>query len=229
MSGKTGGEFSVVGGGWAQCIRAIKMLSVVFLSLSLVTLISPYAINQLPGEPVSQKDVDLFGDFYKSSVDYSRLKLHRSSEGDIFLNLIGGVNAFAFGDVVIIRTKIEAPPAKKNYLSYVKMHEFAHHWQYQNCGSWTTVLKRAFELAAAGKIHGLYDYKLEEGKDLSEFGMEQQATILADYFALQTEDDTFSLYVKGGVSKEVNENLLNKTLSKFLENPSYIKKRGCPR
>ena len=58
------------------------------------------------------------------------------------------------------------------------IHEFTHVWQHQN-GMWV-------------RTRGLfsnfvdYNYSLDRKKKLSDYGMEQQASIVADYFILKT-------------------------------------------
>lgn len=58
------------------------------------------------------------------------------------------------------------------------MHEIVHVWQYQmgmNVAFW-----------GAGSAFADYDYQLANDKVLSDYGMEQQAEILADYWCLKT-------------------------------------------
>lgn len=57
------------------------------------------------------------------------------------------------------------------------MHEMVHIWQYQM--GMQVALRGAFSLIAN------YEYELKEGKLLSNYGMEQQASIIADYYALK--------------------------------------------
>ncbi|MCX8748408.1 hypothetical protein J3U75_03285 [Snodgrassella sp. B3088] len=57
------------------------------------------------------------------------------------------------------------------------MHEMTHVWQYQM--GMQVALRGAFSLIAN------YEYGLKEGKLLSNYGMEQQASIIADYYALK--------------------------------------------
>lgn len=58
------------------------------------------------------------------------------------------------------------------------IHELTHVWQHQN-GMW---------VRTRGLFSNLvdYNYSLDRKKKLSDYGMEQQASIVADYFILKT-------------------------------------------
>lgn len=60
---------------------------------------------------------------------------------------------------------------------YFFMHEMVHVWQFQM--GMNVVMRGAFSLMAD------YEYALEENKLLSDYGMEQQASIIADYYILK--------------------------------------------
>lgn len=102
------------------------------------------------------------------------------------------------------------------------MHEMVHIWQYQM--GMQVAIRGAFSLMAN------YEYGLEEGKFLSDYGMEQQASIIADYFILKNfgydfwREKTNQIYT-GSVPK--NKQLVQQywlkmyenTLQLFLKNP----------
>ena len=58
------------------------------------------------------------------------------------------------------------------------MHELTHVWQHQN-GMWVRTRGLFSNFAD-------YNYSLDSKKKLSDYGMEQQASIVADYFILKT-------------------------------------------
>ncbi|UUZ53048.1 hypothetical protein LP419_29235 [Massilia sp. H-1] len=57
------------------------------------------------------------------------------------------------------------------------MHEMVHVWQYQ--------LGYPVRLRGAVRVGLSYDYELAPDKHLSDFNMEAQGDLLADYFALK--------------------------------------------
>jgi hypothetical protein len=103
------------------------------------------------------------------------------------------------------------------------MHEIAHIWQYQ-MGMWV-VARGACSLFAG------YHYALTDDKVLSDYGMEQQASIIADYYILRDfgYDDWFrktkQKYYKGGDAKnkylvqDLWLKMYENTLHLFLKNP----------
>lgn len=71
------------------------------------------------------------------------------------------------------------------------VHEMTHSFQYQH--GMNVVLRGTASFAVG------YMYKLSQGKLLSDYGMEQQACIVADYYYLKNfgESDFFKLHSKG--------------------------------
>ncbi|WP_143557134.1 hypothetical protein [Snodgrassella alvi] len=103
------------------------------------------------------------------------------------------------------------------------MHEMTHVWQYQM--GMCVICKGAFSWMAP------YEYKLTPGKLLSDYGMEQQAAIIADYYVLEK----YGLNAWYSQAKEENKDMQFKydevkllywldiyrqCLYLFLENPS---------
>jgi len=92
------------------------------------------------------------------------------------------------------------------------IHEMTHVWQYQNkvLNPITEAIKlnfkHKFNYAAA------YEFQLDDKKDLTDYNMEQQASIVAEYFQVKE--------AKGNVSQH------EKVLKNFLANSSYARKPG---
>lgn len=103
------------------------------------------------------------------------------------------------------------------------MHEMTHVWQFQM--GMQVAMRGAFSLMAN------YEYRLEESKLLSDFGMEQQASIIADYYVLKNYG--YDLWLKRTKQKFKVSNPKNlqyeqqywlkmyeNTLQLFLKNPN---------
>lgn len=97
------------------------------------------------------------------------------------------------------------------------IHEMTHIWQYQNrvihpvWGAAKEMLKHKFNYASA------YKYEINTSKDFIDYGLEQQACILGDYFSLKNNQ---LLCASPKETREAFETIL----SKFLQNPSYAKR-----
>ncbi|CAI0893352.1 hypothetical protein [Serratia entomophila] len=113
---------------------------------------------------------------YKDAIDYSRVRVHNAGY-------------FPFGlqnDNTAVTPNGEIYFKPKNFREDYAMesagfqhwfiHEMAHVWQYQM--KMNVFLKGSMSWAAT------YEYSLPNDKTLADYGMEQQASILADYFLL---------------------------------------------
>jgi hypothetical protein len=114
----------------------------------------------------------LFGD----AIDYSRVRIHNrcylplvqpkncamSPNGSIYFHPSCYLSDYAAAD----------PPARHWF-----MHEMVHVWQHQ--------LGYPVRLRGALRIGLSYDYDLREGARLSDYNMEAQGDLLADYFVLK--------------------------------------------
>ncbi len=109
------------------------------------------------------------------------------------------------------------------------IHEMTHVWQYQNkilapiAEAVKLNLKHKFNYRAA------YDYTLEPGKDLTDYNMEQQASIVQDHFALKHKAG--SEYWSNCLNPEYGQqrmDLYEQVLDKFLKDPAYAKQAQFP-
>jgi len=94
------------------------------------------------------------------------------------------------------------------------MHEMVHVWQKQ-LGCWVKA-RGLFSWAVS------YEYTLAENKELSDYGMEPQGNLLADYFILLKYGDAYSNFIREDKYKNKTglKPLYEKVLKKFLSNPS---------
>ena len=102
------------------------------------------------------------------------------------------------------------------------LHEMVHVWQFKN-----NVLNPIVEATKESMKHkfnynAAYDYVLEDGKDLVNYGMEQQASIVQDYFILQQTGTVPHHLTENGVkTRDEATNLYESVLKNFLKEPSY--------
>ena len=62
------------------------------------------------------------------------------------------------------------------------IHEMTHVWQYQNNILRVKLSAILGQIRHFGNYGKMYEYTLEEGKNLIDYGIEQQAAIVEDYF-----------------------------------------------
>lgn len=108
------------------------------------------------------------------------------------------------------------------YLQGVFVHEVAHVWQHQN----------GMDLIAAGLItfagtHGdyakAYPYTLDAARDLTEYGIEQQASIVEDWFLMQVHGLAPGRLENPPETSRARDVLYKAVLASFLADPTYAR------
>ncbi len=181
----------------------------------------PQMVEQLPGDPLPEGRKQALQDYYGETLDYSAIRLHSSAIANMFLKL-SGAEALAFGETIVMRQKYDKLlPGNDNRTQYVLAHELGHVLQHKKHGATLGFSALWDKLTNLGKgIENLYLYSLEEGKGFAEYGIEQQAGILADYYNLSTGLQPLMLTDK--VTGAEREQLYRTVLADFL------KERGLP-
>ncbi len=141
---------------------------------------------------------------YNSSIDTKKVRIYRSAAIDSFLNIQGSL-AMAIGNSVFVHGNNYTDDFAKDrpINKHIFKHEMAHVWQYQNCPLSTNIkilMDKFNMLVNRENIEDLYNYDLSSNKDLLDYGIEQQAEILAN-----------------------SANVQGEVLQRFKKNPLYIR------
>ncbi|GAB0118976.1 hypothetical protein [Acidisoma sp. 7E03] len=169
--------------------------------------------------PLTSGEIRLAQDLFADAIQYSAVRVY--DRGFAFLNVIGDMS-YAGHLYFPMRYRDDF---SRTALAEQRLfiHELVHVWQYQH-----NVLNLALAALREGVKHRFqyrkaYLFRLEPGRDLLDYGMEQQAAIVEAYF----------LRRHGGVSmgRCLNEDeetpaLLEGVLQNFLEDPSYPRRLG---
>lgn len=115
------------------------------------------------------------------------------------------------------------------HLHALLIHELTHVWQYQN--KIYNPLVEAAGLALRHKFNyrQAYEFDLVKGKDLMEYGLEQQAEIIEEYFL--TKHKGMSAHLDRCINKCSDAErleLYESVLDNFLKNPAYAKRKHFP-
>ena len=168
----------------------------------------------------------VFGD----SIDYACVQLHDRRVLPAFLQkktrAMAYLNKISFpGEGYRDDFSKDADPVVQSLF----IHELAHVWQHQNKVLDTRaafvrgMLRHKFHYAQA------YAHRLEKGKDLTDYGMEQQACIIQDYFLLSRFGlDKPHRSARRNAAGENLKALYEGVLGRFLKNPSYARKKSKP-
>ncbi|GAA6166825.1 hypothetical protein [Sessilibacter corallicola] len=170
---------------------------------------------------LTPSEISLAKSIFSNSIDYTLVKIYdgkympfqpyasgMTPNGRIYVN---GIYKKDYG---ITKDEIKA----------FFIHEMVHVYQYQLkilnlIGSAIgSSLKNGFNYTQS------YQYRLDANKDLLDYGIEQQAQIIEDYYRVCFVDlDPFKNYMQNDLVEVKRENLFEKVLKKFIENPSYAK------
>lgn len=108
------------------------------------------------------------------------------------------------------------------------IHEMTHIWQGQN-----KVFNQALAVAEIHLKHfnnyaAGYFFTLDGSKDLIDYGVEQQAAIVEEYFLNKHEGLSYTRHCTNKCSNETRMKLYEKVLEKFLQNPAYARQDKLP-
>ncbi|MBP6632187.1 MAG: hypothetical protein KBG28_27730 [Kofleriaceae bacterium] len=104
----------------------------------------------------------------------------------------------------------------------VFVHELTHVWQYES--GMDLIAQGAIELVKnAGDYEKAYPYQLSAGRDLLDYGMEQQASIVEDFFRLAGHGLLPLRATNRGASVTELTGLYDQVLSRLRQNPRYAR------
>lgn len=161
--------------------------------------------------PMTPGEINMAKLIFKNSIDYAKVKCHNGEY--LWFGMQPDSTAMTpEGEIYFSPKEFRAdfskePPGSRLWF----IHEMVHVWQYQ--------LGYPTKLRGAARIGLSYDYTLRKGKLLSDYNMEAQGDLLADYWAL--------VYANGkrppnlNQKKHINDIELYKlVLSDFIQDPS---------
>jgi hypothetical protein len=127
------------------------------------------------GRRLTSREIALARTVFGHSVDYSRIRFIPSESRGVDWRVVGNT--------------IREPPdftIDDAYMAQTFIHEVTHVWQYQHFGS-TYISRSLFAnlggIFTEGDRGAAYRYSIERGRSFFEYTVEQQASIVEDYFA----------------------------------------------
>lgn len=166
---------------------------------------------------LTSAEIALATSLFKDSINYSLVKVHdhvyvefqpdnsgMTPNGEIFASK--GAYRKDYG--------IEKPDFRAFFL-----HEMTHVWQYQNNilhVKTSAILETLYQF---GDYDKAYFYTLSNEKGLIEYNIEQQASIVQDYYLVVKCGLNFSDRVQNGGTKEDKKNLLKRVMGDFITDP----------
>lgn len=158
---------------------------------------------------------------YKASLDYSLVKVHNGKYNPMQPNNSGMTPN---GEIYVDGAYASDYGISRPVLKAFFIHEMAHVYQYQ-----LNVLDPISSAIGEAFRYGFdydkaYYYTLSPNKDLLDYGIEQQAQIIEDYFRVNfIAANPKGSYMQNKLADVKRDDLFAKVLKKFITNPAYAK------
>ena len=184
-----------------------------------------FGMGALPGRDPSPQEIKILKDVFNDSADFSQLKIGNSPIAMTYMNILN-LDATSFGNTILVREDLkdgfDSLPKER---LYGIIHEAMHVRQTQN--DYIMPLRAPWQAAVNyltlhGRFHQ-YEYRLEEGKALESYGIEQQASILADYFNITRNEGPLFL-INQNIDNDKRDRLYREALSDVI-NPILLSGR----
>jgi hypothetical protein len=170
-----------------------------------------------PYRHLTPGEVDLAHSVFKDSLDYARIRLYARP----FVFFQPRESAMAPNGHIYVRGEVEDDYSRAGLMRRAFfLHEITHVWQYQN-----RVLNPLLAGLREALRHGLrydraYFYRLHYGYDLLDYGLEQQASIIEDYYLqVQCGSILHTSRCLNACTASERTQLYQSVLNRFLDNP----------
>ena len=182
----------------------------------------------MPPRPLTKGEIALARTIFADSIDYTTVTVSDQK----FM----GISFLPEGTAMAPNGNLFMPGCYKDDFSAENtdwqghfIHEMTHVWQYQN--KVLNPITAAAKLAMKHKFNyeAAYNFTLDEKKDLVDYNMEQQATIVQEYFMMK-QDGRSSPWSRCENACDDAEQLrrFEKVLAKFLADPGYARSDAFP-
>ncbi|MCE9507036.1 MAG: hypothetical protein K8R48_01810 [Alphaproteobacteria bacterium] len=176
--------------------------------------------------PLTDAEITLAKTIFGNSIDYAAIKVLDQPTS----SLQPSNTSMVVGNNIYMHKNYRDDFAQSSPFSRcLFIHEMTHIWQGQNklfnqvLAVAELQLKHKFNYAAA------YYFNLDGAKDLTDYGLEQQAAIIEEYYLIKHAGmPSYTRHCTNKCSNEVKLKLYEKVLEKFLQNPSYAKQDKLP-
>lgn len=209
---------------YVKALRCALLVSVCYPAFQAGTMM-------LPGRHETAGERAMLSPIFKDAIDYNKVRIHSSAVMDRLVNPFGGemsgvvTEAHTRGDVIVMTRAENSPDFSKlsadDERRMAFIHENVHIWQFQNR---PVAMMLGILSTMADRVRGVeetYDYTLKPGRDLADYSIEQQATIITDYYmdVSKGKPPIFSDNAEKGAALKA---LYDGTLKNFKTNPRYI-------
>ncbi|MBI1216469.1 MAG: hypothetical protein GC185_11715 [Alphaproteobacteria bacterium] len=213
---------------YVKALRTALLVTVAYPALQV-------GLMGLPGRAETPGERAMLQPIFQSAVDYDKARVHSSAAMDFLVNPFGGLLtdtvslAHTRGDVIVMGRDSNRPdyssPKVDDETRMIFIHENVHIWQFQNRPFTMTMELIGDMYNKLAGVNQTYDYTLKPGRDLLDYSVEQQATIITDYY-MNVSKGKQPEFAENKESGAALKQLYDSTLKNFKANPKYIAGRG---
>jgi len=183
--------------------------------------------NAMPRRPLTKGEIALAKTVFGDAIDYDRVTI---TEGQFIAFQPHGTAMAPEGNLYMYGCYREDYAQGDVYTQGHFIHEMTHVWQYQNKILHPIAAAVALNLKHKFNYLASYDYTLDGAKDLLAYNMEQQASIVQDYFVLTHGGRPgYRGHCRNAETDADKKALYKKTLANFLQNPGYARRDAFPK
>ena len=185
---------------------------------ALVKLIVDAEVIAEPNRPLTAGEIAMLEPIFKDSLDYKAVRVINNSfplqPENVYMTPRGHV--YAPGGLW------QDDFSRAVHYRSVFVHEMTHVWQFAN--GMDLIAQGVIEFTKyRGDYEKAYAYELDPARDLTDYGMEQQASIVEDYFVLTSERAEPRRIVNRSITHEQRDTLYAAVLEQLITNPRYVR------
>jgi len=161
---------------------------------------------------------------FGKALDYDKVRIKKGRIGG---PLHVDNSARTFGNSIYMHNLYQEDFSKASLpMQGLFIHEMTHVWQFQN-RVMNLSLKDVWNMVSHRK--DAYEYTLDKNKDLKDYGIEQQASIVQEYFLMgKTGTSAHHRRCQNQCDNNEKRDLFKAVLQKFLNDPAYPRPRRRP-
>jgi hypothetical protein len=207
----------------------LRILRSLLIGATLLLGADNFLLPHLSARGLTTGEVAMLTPVFKDSVDYSKVRIHHSKPGNLSL-FFKRAPADTRGNTIIESNGTPDYSAKglPFYTRYQFVHEMTHVWQNQNhvSDSFTRAARRRLaHLSLRDDQMDTYGYSLEGARDLTDYTIEQQASVVTDYNCVAAYGVPSPLNTDSFASGAERKSAYQAVLKNFLSNPSYPRRK----
>lgn len=190
-------------------MKSRPVLPLIPLLAALLAPSPPSSALSAPGRPLTAGERGILAPLFRDAVDYGAIRIVHGRA----MPLQGDHTYMTIGDVVYAPGRLYRADYSRGGAAgqAALVHEVAHVWQ-RACGINVVAEAARTFLATRGRYRRAYRYRLAPERDLLDYSIEQQASIIEDYYG--------TLLSYGEAPPE-----LRAVLRRFLADPTYARRR----